>query len=791
MRRMTLKPFCRKTFVLVCFLVIAAGRLWAGEVSLQTARDAGERFLASTVLGEDKVEMNLDLVYVATDRGVSDYYVFNAAGGGFVVIAGDDRVKPVLAYSTEGKYDPENVAEGFAFVLETFRQEIRYVREHHLAATPDIIAEWDSVLAQGSLFPGRSARSVVGPLCQTLWHQNYPYNSQCPEDPLGPGGFVYGGCVATAMAQVMKFHDWPDRGTGTYSYFPEGYPQQTADFGNTDYHFELMPLALDSTSSEEEVFYIAQLLHHCGVAVDMVYGPGGSGAFSDFITAGLRAYFRYRCDPCITNQGSGNNNYTVEQWTAMLKSGGLDEGIPLYYSATDDDYQMGHAFVCDGYDENDYFHFNWGWSGRDNAWCPVGALNITAYAFNVLNAFIGHILPRDSEYFQRADSVANFHVIERSTMAATLLSWTNPSLDLNGDPLDAIESVVIRRNNQVIATLTDAQPGAFMSYNDFGLAPGRYEYAIFVTNSYGISRNVYRSILVGEKCDVVFHLYDEGGNGWAGASISVTDEQGQRIAVVTMDEGSEQTLTLPLLKQNLNFIWNHGWYHVAPIYDTDFECAFTITDSFGNELYTSGDLNDGVFLSFYNDCEFVPLTCYPVQNLEGEYQWHDSEEYGAVLRWEKPVVTTGLNYFQVKRTTGVYGEELVGEVVYTGADRYEYFDNASLFTSQEAVYSVNCVFIRGCELCESEYLDVTVQITDVEEHVPGEVNLYPNPTSGRVTVEGAGLMHVTVLNVLGQKVLEKEIHGTTELDLSDLGQGLFILRVDTASNATLFKLTLN
>ena len=116
----------KKTLFLACLLFACTTvRLWAGEVSLQTARMAGERFLATTVLGEEKAGMQLDLVYAATDRGELDYYVFNVVGGGFVVIAGDDRVKPVLAYSTEGKYDPVNVAEGFAFVLETFRQEIR------------------------------------------------------------------------------------------------------------------------------------------------------------------------------------------------------------------------------------------------------------------------------------------------------------------------------------------------------------------------------------------------------------------------------------------------------------------------------------------------------------------------------------------------------------------------------------------------------------------------------------------------------------------------------------------
>ncbi len=138
----------------------------------------------------------------------------------------DDRVKPILAYSTTGQYDPQNVSEGFAFTLNSFREEIQYMREHNLATTPDIVAEWHSVAQNGSLNRGRQTRVVVGPLCQTLWNQNYPWNSQCPEDPEGNGGHVYAGCVATAMGQVMKFWEWPEQGTGSHTYHPQGYAQQ-------------------------------------------------------------------------------------------------------------------------------------------------------------------------------------------------------------------------------------------------------------------------------------------------------------------------------------------------------------------------------------------------------------------------------------------------------------------------------------------------------------------------------------------------------------------------------------
>ena len=579
------------------------GSLMAGPVDQKKAQKLGAKFLSTTAISQKNANIQLDLVSVAADRDATDYYVFNVSNGeGFVIVAGDDRVRPILAYSTTGKYNPNDVADGFQFTLNGFRNEIQYVRENNLGATPDIVAEWNSVTTTGNLNRSHRAQAVVGPLCQTLWNQNYPWNSQCPEDPEGDGGYVYAGCAATAMGMVMKYWDWPAVGNGSHTYNPDGYDQQTANFGQTEYHFELMPLALDSTSSEEEIFYVAQLLHHLGIALDMQYSPNGSGASAFSIYTAFQSYFRYNRDFPEINAGGiiPGYGYTNEEWAQMLKDGGLDEHLPILYCGSDDGGAGGHAFVCDGYDENDYFHFNWGWSGRDNAWCPIGALHTTRYDFNQTNHFIGHIIPQGSEYSSRPDSVSKMGLIEEA-FDAVRLTWTNPTTDLNGNVLTGITSITIRRNFEVIAELTDAQVGADMEYEDNGLEPGLYEYSIYVTNEAGISRTTYRSVLVGEKCNMVFILHDAGGDGWRGASISVADENFNRLAVITMTEGSSLAIDMPLLSGNLNFIWNPCWYHAYPEYDTDDECSFSILNANGETIYTSAELEEGVFFS-YDPC---------------------------------------------------------------------------------------------------------------------------------------------------------------------------------------------
>ena len=650
----------KKTLLFIAIIAFFAGNIIAGPVDAQRAQQLGQRFLNAQV----------KLAHTSATRDAVDYYAFNAANGnGFVIVAGDDRVKPILAYSTTGSFDPNDISDGFEFMLNDFRQDIQYVRDNNIEAPDDIKAEWKSVAENGVIKQGSRNRIVVGPLCQTLWHQNFPYNSQCPEDPEGHGGHVYAGCVATAMAQVMKFWNWPAQGTGTHTYNPSGYAQQTANFGATEYHFELMPLTLDSLSVEEDYYYIAQFQHHCGIAVDMQYSGHGSGAYSDDVPDALRTYFRYSCDDHITNYGDWYPGwgYSNEEWIQMLKDGGLDEGMPLYYSGQDDDFQGGHAFVCDGYDENDYFHFNWGWNGKDDAWCPIGALNTTKYHFNTFTGFTGHIIPNSSEYMNRPESITDFEVVENADMTSVSITWTNPENKLNGEPLTDF-TIYVYRDREIVFQ-TEGVKGTAMEITDMNLEAGLYKYSVIAENEAGFSNRSYFDILVGDKCDIIFELTDEGGDGWKGACISVTTEDGQRIAKITMEEGSAQTIVMPLLRQNINFVWNQGWYHTSE-FDTDYECAFVIKNSHDEVLYTSSEHFNGIFLTYDNNCE-----------------------------------------------------ESVAEVSASNA------------------------------------------------------NIYPNPTSGILNIEGNSQMSISVMNMLGQEIMKIDATDKTTIDLNGCGSGIYMIQI--------------
>ncbi|MBK8339451.1 MAG: C10 family peptidase [Flavobacteriales bacterium] len=291
------------------------------------------------------------------------YRVYDVDGQGFVVVAGDDAVKPILAYSTELPFPSATMPMHVAKWFEGYRSEIRDAVINGAQAVPEVAQSWQELVA-GTL-TSRTGERAVNPLMTTLWDQQPHVNALCP------GGSVTG-CVATAMAQVMKYHNHPAQGSGFHSYNEAQYGTLSANFGATTYDWGAMPNVVSSPNTA-----VATLMYHCGVGVDMDYSPQVSGAWmieshspgtnhnSEYA---LKNYFGY--DPSM--QGVPRANYSDAQWIGMLKAD-LDASRPVLYAGFGSG--GGHCFVTDGYDNNDFFHFNWGWGGQANGYFEVNALN--------------------------------------------------------------------------------------------------------------------------------------------------------------------------------------------------------------------------------------------------------------------------------------------------------------------------------------------------------------------------------------------------------------------------------
>jgi len=249
--------------------------------------------------------------------------------------------------------------------------------------------ESNDVEARNSMRKVKSAGNVVvSPLIWVKWGQGKYYNNLCPADSKGQGGHAQVGCGALVMGSVMRYWRYPTTGNGSRSYncnyssYGYGdYGTLSADFGSTTYDYSNMPKKLTSSSTDTQKKAVATLLYHCGVAVNMVYGPTASTSHSDNIVSALSQYFRFPA----TVEYIEKSYYTTTEWHEILQ-GELDEGAPFFYGASGS--YGGHVFVCDGYRDDNYYHIVWGWNGSYDGWFKIGSFNPGPYDFNNNHAAI-------------------------------------------------------------------------------------------------------------------------------------------------------------------------------------------------------------------------------------------------------------------------------------------------------------------------------------------------------------------------------------------------------------------
>jgi len=294
-------------------------------------------------------------------------YVFNFENGGYVIVSADDRFTPIIGYSPTGHYEKDNMADGFEFLMEEFSEMIAFIREKEVAAKPEYIAKWERYGSDEPILDREIMAVVVHPMT-ALWNQDSPYNFYCPPFPGGPGGKTFAGCVATAMSMIMYYWRWPLQGNDIRSYVPSpcnGKPMDliTENFGETFYDYNGM-YGTPTIKADGYLYEPLSLLqYHAGVAVCMDYCIGaGSGAQSASVPPAMKNFFRY--DQSV-KQVLRKNYSDTEEWSDMLKEQ-LDLGQPVYTSGYSSG--GGHAFVCDGYDTDDMFHYNFGWSGSGNGY---------------------------------------------------------------------------------------------------------------------------------------------------------------------------------------------------------------------------------------------------------------------------------------------------------------------------------------------------------------------------------------------------------------------------------------
>lgn len=325
-------------FLLVLLLALGYSPLQAKRITQWQAQQQAYSFWGKQMPQKAKAKSR-----TATTASPSDaYYVFNNDAGGFVIIAGDDAVTPVLGYTSTGSFDAENLPDGLKDLLKSYERQIAALGDNYVA----------NQTATRTAFTGEKLLKTAE------WNQMAPFNKYTPSNYVT-------GCVATAGAIVMKHHGYPAKGTGSHSYTWNG-KTLTANFGH-DYDWASMPAKYDGTN-DAAFDGVARLMADLGVAVEMNYAKDGSGSYIGDLVTALQKYYGYsKLSHLMAIEDVG-----AEAWNGRLREE-IDANRPVLYAASDPA-RGGHAFVIDGY-KDESFSVNWGWGGYCDGFYKIGALN--------------------------------------------------------------------------------------------------------------------------------------------------------------------------------------------------------------------------------------------------------------------------------------------------------------------------------------------------------------------------------------------------------------------------------
>ena len=493
----------RFLFLLLTSVLLFSSSIRAEKISQDKALELAKAFMLKNVKNQaarNAVSNEMTILAEKTDG----HYVFNFAhNNGFIIIAGDDIVSdPVLGYCDNGTFDKSLMPENMKWWLQEYDRQIIHMQQHKEAyATKEEAGEENDNTTY--------AYSEISPLMKTRWSQSSPYNDKCP---VINGKKSPTGCVATALAQILKYNRWPEKGFGSY---------KGTDFSSITFDWDNMTDTYSYKSSEESKDAVATLMSAIGIAVDMMYGESSSGAYTYTACRGIRENFGYSEVKLINR-----DELSQASWDDYLYSE-LSHNRPVFYTGCTES-GSGHAFVCDGYKDG-LFHINWGWGGTADGYFKTTALKPSVQGtggsdggYNYLQGIISNLFNPNDE-----SQKYTYAITERSLTLGNDKPSESNELTINGKiKTDTNESkfsygikVVDEKNNETFIKedkqrvsfgYTDFTYSFTVKLDDFPVADGTYNIYPMV---YGEdSKSLYGILSAYENKNMGFHATVKDGS---------------------------------------------------------------------------------------------------------------------------------------------------------------------------------------------------------------------------------------------------------------------------------------
>lgn len=783
MHRLTILP----ALLLLCATAVAS------PVNIKTAQTAGTHHLQQ--LGLMKASDTLTLCdswsfQSQSGEEVSCFYVFNLGDEGFVIVGADDRCTPILGRSMNGAFRRSELPTNMRGWLDNCAQEIQ---NGILANAPDdkqAKAAWDKLLNAPICAPDSPKDETY--LLTSTWEQGSGYNEYCP---VMDGGHVVVGCVATAMAQIIRYWGYPSRGFGKKKYVHSYYGQQSADFDTANFDYSLMPNHLNHRSTAAQKHQVSLLCYYCGVVVSMEYQhPGhmtGSGSHTERVVDGI-AHFGYT-DCEIYSRVNVNDD---DIWRAIILNE-IDNLRPIEYAGNGS--SGGHAFVLDGYNDNNQYHFNWGWGGYCDGFYTLTTMQgFTTGHDMVINmkpsGWDGHLTEflvspdgnGDGTSWENANSNLSAAIklnkiskrdiwmkegIYYGDTTANYAYSINYPVSIYGG-FAGTETSVNERNTKLHHTILDGRGERGLLFARINTSTILEIRDITIQNGYGLktpslnlSGNIKAAQLVVRNCQsdsgCVVNLDEcllrrSRIYGNRGLVVCNLDDASLRQSLICNNEGTVLSLNHGGRVVNCDIVSNIGLGAEL----TSKSSSFVNNIVWNNDscLRATTELND---------------TCIRYCALESDTALLDStlvlldRDNDAGPRFINPTIVRGIAGLD---TAADWHLAQGSPCIDTGVRISACILDGDI---DQSVRVRNGRTDLGCY--ESNY---TVSINSIE---PSSLVVYPNPAASILRVEGCPRGEVKLFDITGRMVMSQHSDGTLTLDVSSLPQGVYFLRAGASA----------